>query len=171
MLCAAILPLVMAAEIGPMAAGVPARVPQFAVDGNTVALVFGSKQSIYFSSSTDAGKTFSEPVRVAESPVLPLTRHRGPRVVFSSGAIVVTAVVGTMASAGEHSHGLPSDGDLKAWRSEDRGRTWSKGVSVNDVTGASSEGLHSLAADAKGNLFAVAWYAKPFGSTHERSAK
>jgi hypothetical protein len=74
---------------------------------------------------------------------------------------VIIAVAGKIP-AGGHAHGLPSDGDLMAWRFGDSGKTWSKGVVVNDVPGAPTEGLHSLAADRKGNLFA-AWLDKRTG--------
>jgi hypothetical protein len=146
-------------SIGPMGPDAPDREPQMAVRGSTVALTFGAGNSIYFSRSDDSGKTFSVPVKVAESAIIPLTRHRGPRIVFSGSAIAITAVTGRTAATGEHSHGLPSDGDLLVWRSGDSGRTWSKGKMVNDVPGAPTEGLHALAADAKGTLFA-AWLDK-----------
>jgi hypothetical protein len=68
-------------------------------------------------------------------------------------------VVGRTQAEGPHAHGLPSDGDLIAWHSNDGGKSWSNGVLVNDVSGAPTEGLHALAADAKGNLFA-AWLDK-----------
>jgi hypothetical protein len=87
---------------------------------------------------------------------LPLTRHRGPRIAILDGAIVVTAVAGQRVAAGAHAHGLPSDGDLLAWRSLDGGVTWSKPVTINDVPSAPREGLHTLASDGHGNLFA-AW--------------
>ena len=90
---------------------------------------------------------------------MPLTRHRGPRIALAGRAIVIAAVVGKTAEGGGHGHGLPSDGDLIAWRSTDGGRSWSKGVVINDVPGAPTEGLHSLAGDAKGVLFA-AWLDK-----------
>jgi hypothetical protein len=70
--------------------------------------------------------------------------------------------MGRTLAEGVHAHGLPADGDLIAWRSDDGGRSWSKGVAVNDVPGAPTEGLHSLAADTKGNLFA-AWLDKRGG--------
>jgi hypothetical protein len=95
-------------------------------------------------------------VKVAEGEVIPLTRHRGPRIAFANHTIVITAVVGRILAGGPHAHGLPSDGDLIAWHSNDGGMSWSKGVAVNDVRGASTEGLHALAADAHGKLFA-AW--------------
>ncbi len=76
--------LLIAAGIGPMGPDAPAREPQLAVSGSIVALVFGAGNSIYFSRSTNSGKTFSVPVRVGGGPVIPLTRHRGPRIAFSA---------------------------------------------------------------------------------------
>ncbi len=77
---------------------------------------------------------------------------------------MITAVAGKTAAQGEHAHGLPSDGELIAWRSTDGGSTWSKGTSINDVPKAATEGLHGLAADANGHLFA-AWLDKRDGGT------
>lgn len=156
--------LVLALAIGPMGPDAPAREPQLAVNGSTVALAFGAGHSIYFSRSTDAGKTFSTPVKVGGGEIIPLTRHRGPRITFAGSAIVIAAVTGKTAAQGEHAHGLPSDGDLMAWRSTDGGKTWSKGISVNDVAGAATEGLHGLGADASGRLFA-AWLDKRSNGT------
>src|SRR5262249_9978472 len=116
---------------------------------------FGAGNTIYFSSSQDSGKTFSAPVKVAEAGVIPLSRHRGPRIVFVGNAIVINAVVGRTLEQGAHAHGLPSDGDLTSWRSVDDGKTWSKGISVNDVPAAATEGLHSLASD--GDRLFAAW--------------
>jgi BNR repeat-like domain len=146
----------LAVSVGPIAPDMPAKEPQMAVRGSKVALAFGAGNSIYFAISEDFGKTFSEPVRIAEAAVVPLTRHRGPRIVFAGGSIVVTAVAGKTLAGGAHAHGLPSDGDLVAWRSGDDGKTWSKGIVINDVPGAPTEGLHALATDNKGRLFA-AW--------------
>jgi len=134
----------------------PAREPQMAANGSTIALSFGAGKAIYVSRSVDSGNTFSAPVKVAEAEIVPLSRHRGPRIVFTKHSIVVTAVIGRTLAGGPHAHGLPSDGDLIAWHSTDGGVTWSKGVRVNDVPGAATEGLHALAVDGQGNLFA-AW--------------
>ncbi|MES1257964.1 MAG: sialidase family protein [Acidobacteriota bacterium] len=153
---------IAAVHLGPMAPDAPAREPQLAVRGSNVFLAFGAGDTIYFSASSDSGKTFSAPVSVANAPILPLTRHRGPRLAISGKAIVITAVTGKTAAQGAHAHGLPSDGDLLAWRSLDGGKTWSKGARVNDVPGAPTEGLHALASDAGGRLFA-AWLDKRSG--------
>ena len=155
------LPLLLASVVtfGPMRGDIPAREPQMASSGTTVALAFGAGKAIYVSVSRDGGKSFASPVQVAQSEILPLNRHRGPRVAISHGVIVVAAVGGTKEAAGAHSHGLPSDGDLWAWRSSDNGKTWSKATRINDVAGAPTEGLHALADDGKGNLLA-AWLDK-----------
>jgi hypothetical protein len=154
----------VAVSLGPSSNGEPAREPQVAVHGSTVALAYGAGHSIYFRRSDNRGKTFGAPVQVGEGVVVPLTRHRGPRVAFAGPAIVITAVTGKTAATGPHAHGLPSDGDLVAWRSVDGGKTWSRGTVVNDVPGAPTEGLHNLAADAKGRIFAV-WLDKRTGKT------
>jgi hypothetical protein len=75
-------------------------------------LTFGAGKAIYFSASRDAGLTFSAPVKVAEAEVLPLGRHRGPRIALSDGTIIISAVAGKKVAEGPHAHGLPSDGDL-----------------------------------------------------------
>lgn len=147
--------LLLAAVIGPIGSEA-AREPQLAISGSLVAMTFGSGNGVYFSRSHDSGRTFSMPVRVAEAPIVPLTRHRGPRIVISGSAIVISAVMGRMPSQEQHAHGLPSDGDLIAWRSLDGGKSWSKGTVINDVRGAPTEGLHALASAKNSNLFA-AW--------------
>jgi hypothetical protein len=158
----AVLFVSLAFQVAPIAADSPDHEPQMAAGGSTVALAFGAGKGIYCSVSKDGGAKFAAPVKVAEEQIVPLTRHRGPRIVFSGRSIVITAVAGKTAAGGEHAHGLPSDGDLLAWRSTDGGATWSQPVVVNDVPGAPTEGLHSLSADANGNLFA-AWLDKRSG--------
>jgi hypothetical protein len=46
-------------------------------------------------------------------------------------------------------------GDLISWRSTNGGKTWHRAGIANDVRGAAREGLHGMAADPAGNLFAV----------------
>ncbi|HVW10007.1 MAG TPA: sialidase family protein [Bryobacteraceae bacterium] len=154
----------MALSLGPASNGEPAHEPQLAVRGSTVALAYGAGQSIYFRRSDDRGKTFGAAVEVGKGTVVPLTRSRGPRITFAGSTIVITAVTGKTLAEGPHAHGLPTDGDLVSWRSLDGGKTWSHGTVVNDVPGAPTEGLHSLAADSKGRVFAV-WLDKRTGKT------
>jgi hypothetical protein len=70
------------------------------VSGSTVGLTFGAAKAIYFSASQDSGKTFSSPVKVAEAEILPLNRHRGPRIVMSGGIIAISAVGGKKLAEG-----------------------------------------------------------------------
>ena len=150
---------IFAAHVGPVSPDAPGREPQLAASGSTVVLVFGAGKAIYFSASHDQGKTFPAPTKVAEAGILPLTRHRGPRIALSGNTIVITAVTGNKFDDGPHAHGLPSDGDLLVWRSKDGGKTWSAGKAINDLPGSATEGLHALTADGKGTLFA-AWLDK-----------
>ena len=137
----------------------PAREPQLAANRSAVVLAFGAGRAIYFSSSHDGGKTFSTPSRVDEAGILPLSRHRGPRIALSGNTIVITAITGNRLAEDPHAHGLPTDGDLSVWRSQDGGGTWSQGKPINDVSGSATEGLHALASNGKGTLFA-AWLDK-----------
>jgi len=146
-------------HLGPMGPDAPAREPQIAANSSTVVLAFGAGKAIYFSSSHDRGRTFSPPAKVAEAGIIPLSRHRGPRIALSGKTIVITAVAGNKSEEGAHAHGLPSDGDLLVWRSQDGGKTWSQGKAINDVPASATEGLHALASDGKGALFA-AWLDK-----------
>ena len=154
-----LLGMLLAVSVGLIVPDAPAHQPQMAANGSMVALTFGAGRAIYFSVSHDSGRTFSTPMIVAEAEIVPLTRHRGPRIALSSGTIVISAVVGRTRAGGPHAHGLSSDGDLLVWRSIDGGKSWSKGVMVNDIPGAPTEGLHSLASDPKAGLFA-AWLDK-----------
>jgi hypothetical protein len=126
----------------------PGRQPVIATNGTIVGLVMGRDDGVYFARSSDGGRTFSEPVRVARPATLALGLRRGPRIAMAAGAIVITAIVGE--------RGGGADGDLVAWRSTDEGRTWSSGIRVNDAIGSAREGLHDLAAGGP-NLLAVAW--------------
>jgi hypothetical protein len=146
----------MASNIQPEATGVPFRQPQLAAAHGKVVMTFGGGSTIYFTSSPDQGRTFAAPVKVAETGALALGKHRGPRVVILKDAMVISAVAGKTVATGPHAHGLPEHGELTVWRSTDQGKSWRRAAVINDVPGAAREGLHAMAADAQGNLFA-AW--------------
>lgn len=120
----------------------PNRQPQMAAAGNTVAMVFGSGEGIWLARSQDSGRSFDTPSKVASLPKMLLGRHRGPRVVISGNALIVSAIAS-------------EPGDLVAWRSSDGGRTWSAPAVINDMPQAAREGLHAMAADADGHVAAV----------------
>ena len=137
-----ILGVLVLLDFLPASPEAPLRQPQLAARDGWVALAYGAGKEIRVAASKDWGATFSEPVKVAGLQSLMLGRHRGPRIALTRGAMVVTAVV--------------NEGDLLAWRSTDHGKTWTAGRAVNDVPGAAREGLHALAADGSGRVFA-AW--------------
>ena len=121
-----------------------AREPQLAIDGDkSVYAVYGMGGAVYVSASRDRGESFAAPVKVGEREKPALGMRRGPRIAVHDGVLTVTTI----------SH---ADGDLVAYRSDDRGRHWGAQVHVNDVSGSAREGLHAMAAAPNGTL-ACAW--------------
>src|SRR5688572_2680802 len=151
-----ILFLMTTRVIQPEGATAPSRQPQLASAHGLVAMTFGSGSTIYFASSRDGGRTFGKPSKVGETAALALGRHRGPRVAVVKDAIVISAIAGEKIATGPHAHGLPQSGDLAAWRSTDRGKTWTRFGVINDVPGSAREGLHAMVSRPDGTLFA-AW--------------
>jgi hypothetical protein len=126
-----------------------ASVPHVAagVDG-TVAVVFAVGDAIWCSLAPEVGQGFGEPVPVGARHRLARGLNRGPKVAVTPGAVVVVAICGESLGG--------RDGDLLAWRSTDRGASWTGPVRVNDVPGVAREGLHAVAAAPDGRLF-CAW--------------
>jgi hypothetical protein len=139
MLFAAVL---LALHLAPVSPNAPNRQPQLAAGHDTVALVFGSGDSIWLARSADNGRSFSPPSRIAELPKMSLGRHRGPRLVITGNTMIVSAV--------------PAGSDLFYWRSTDGGKTWSKPAVINDQPTSAREGLQAMAADDEGHV-AAAW--------------
>lgn len=109
--------------------------PQAAVDGlGRIYVVYGSGEAVYCSTSTDEGKTFGSPKKVADAPKLMLGKRRGPRVAISSGNVIVSAV---------------TNNNLVCWSSPNAGASFSKTLTqINDAEGSVPEGLHAEAATA-----------------------
>lgn len=117
--------------------------PQVAVAPNkNIYVAFGKGDLIYCTASSDGGKTFLRLREVASLPKLALGMRRGPRIVASDSQVTVSAV-------------SAQDGNLYAWTSTDDDQTWSKAVMINSVTNAAREGLHGMAGDGRGNIYAV----------------
>ena len=123
----------LAVLIPPVHPGTPNRQPALSSAPGYTALVFGSGTSVWYARSTDGGQSFSSPQQIADVPALMLGRHRGPRVAVAGKTVVVTAI-----SGGEN-------GNLLAWRSDDRGTSWSKtAVTVIDEALSAREGVQML---------------------------
>ncbi len=124
------------------------RQPQafVSVDG-TVDVVFATNDEIRLTTSHDQGATFQAATSSIRCPNLALGMRRGPRLVRTESAVIVTAIGGKQ--------GKGRDGDLHLWRSTDNGASWSEAVFVNDVSDSAREGLHGMAAGPAGHVWCV----------------
>jgi hypothetical protein len=134
------LALLLAIQIAPPDPQQSWRQPQLASDGTRIFLAFGGGAAIYSSVSEDDGESFSKPVTVTVAQGLMLGRHRGPRVGFQNGNVVITAITDKR--------------NLFAYTSSDFGKSWAKPVRINDVEGSAIEGLHAMAS-GNGMMFAT----------------
>ena len=117
--------------------------PQAAVSSDGIIhLVFGSGEEISYCSSSDDGKSFSKPSVAFRVPNLSLGMRRGPRITAFGDSLIIAAIGGKQ--------GKGRDGDLLAWRSNDRGESWKGPVNVNDSNGSAREGLHAMAVSSNG---------------------
>jgi hypothetical protein len=122
--------------------------PQVAVDSKgAIHVIFGVSDSIFYRRSDDAGKTFTDPILLAQVNAMSLGMRRGPRIAVTGSAICVTAIGGKQ--------GKGRDGDLLSLVSTDGGKTWSEPVIVNDTADAAREGLHAMASGPKNSLCCV----------------
>jgi len=63
--------ITLVASLGPMGPDAPAHEPQMVTRGPVVMMTFGAGKRIYFSTSSNGGETFSDPVSVGEGAILP----------------------------------------------------------------------------------------------------
>lgn len=156
----ALLSTVAALALGLFAApaqtSLPGVQPQLAALDDRVYLAFGLGDTIGVARSDDRGETFRTPTRLPLSGRLSLGMHRGPRVVATNSAVLVTAVAGAKRGG--------ADGDVVLFRSRDHGTSWAAPVVINDVAGSAREGLHALAARPSG-LVVIAWLDLRAGGT------
>ena len=116
------------------------RQPQVTVTpAGMVVVVFARDNSVYSMQSTDEGRSFVAPQKIADLDHLMVGMRRGPRVAATDKRIVVSA----------------PDADLFSFISEDMGKTWSPASRVNDKPGAASEGLQNVTALPDGSFYAV----------------
>lgn len=130
--------------VGP---AVPGQQPQMAHDGDRTFLVLAREQQVAILRSADAGRSFHEVAPIRVEGHMAAGMHRGPRVVVTPTAVLVTVVAGAQGG---------KDGDIVLYRSVDDGAHWLAPVIVNDVPGAAREGLHGMAATPDG-LVMLTW--------------
>ena len=142
--CSASDPVLIASGLGPQAP----KQPQAAVgDDGSVHVVYGIGDAVQYCRSLDGGATFEKSMQAFRVPNMSLGMRRGPRVVKTKNAIVVTTIGGQI--------GKGRDGDVLAWRSTDDGKTWQGPVRVNDTADSAREGLHAMASGADGSIWCV----------------
>lgn len=119
-----------------------AKQPQAVVANDNIHVTFAAGESIYLTTSTDAGKSFDSPRRVADLGGLMAGMRRGPRIVGNDKVIVVSAIGS-------------KDGNLVAWRSTDGGASWQGPSPVNGEPKSAREGLHAMAMGPEGQIACV----------------
>lgn len=142
--CSAGDPVIVASGKG---ANTPSQ-PQVAVGSEgSVHLVYGTGDAVQYCQSLDGGTTFGKAMQAFRVPNMSLGMRRGPRVVKTKDAIVITAIGGQI--------GKGRDGDVVAWRSMDDGKTWKGPVRVNDTADSAREGLHAMTSGLDGSIWCV----------------
>ena len=125
----------------------PKQPQAFVSTDGTVDVVFAVGDEIRVSTSRDRGASFALATSAVRCPNLAAGMRRGPRIVRTKTALVVTGIGGEQ--------GKGRDGDLFAWHSTDNGATWSDAVAVNDVPSSAREGLHGMTAMPNGDVECV----------------
>lgn len=116
--------------------------PQLTIDrSGTVRLVYGKDDEIYYSRSSDYGKTFSTPVIIGKVKEMHLGMTRGPQLASSRDFSMVTA--------------MDKVGNIHSFRLSHKTGKWERAGNVNDLQGSAPEGLMSIAADDKNTFYAV----------------
>lgn len=125
----------------------PKQPQAFVSTDGLIDVVYAVGDEIHLTTSRDRGISFSQAKASIHCQNMSAGMRRGPRVVRTKSALIVTAIGGKQ--------GKGRDGDLWAWRSTDQGTTWSDAVMVNDLPDAAREGLHGMAASSNGQVWSV----------------
>jgi hypothetical protein len=116
--------------------------PQVTTDNQGVIRVaFGRTDSIFCSTSSNHGKTFSKPVLVGVVPKMHLGMARGPQLATSADYSMITA--------------MDKKGDIHFFVLKHNEGGWERKGFVNDVRSSAPEGLMNIAADKQNNFYAT----------------
>lgn len=116
--------------------------PQSSLDNSgNIRIAYGRADSIFCSTSSNAGVSFSKPVFIGKIKGMHLGMTRGPQIASSADYSVITAIDQT--------------GNIHFFRLRHAANKWEyKGV-INDIPHSAPEGLMSIASDTKDNFYAV----------------
>lgn len=116
--------------------------PQLSMDNKgVVRIVFGRADSIFCSTSKDAGGTFSKPIFVGHIAGMHLGMTRGPQIASSASYSVITAI--------------DKSGNIHFFQLTHSSDKWGYKGLINDIGFSAPEGLMSIAADTQDNFYAV----------------
>jgi len=116
------------------------QMPNIAKDkAGNIHLVYGTGDSIMYSTLPDGGRSFATPSLIAVQPGLAASHTRGPQIAATTNGLLVTACTNA--------------GDIFSYIKEDSG-DWLQTARVNDRDTVAKENLMALAADGK-HVFAV----------------
>lgn len=117
--------------------------PDVCVDNKgQIKIVFGQDENLYYVTSGDNGKSFSQPVKVATLPQLASVSSRGAKIAATSDYTVIAAAT---FAGNIYSLGMPN-----------KTGKWSAPKKINDVDTIAKEGFVGLAA-GKSNQFYTVW--------------
>ncbi|MBF9253720.1 hypothetical protein I2I11_10485 [Pontibacter sp. 172403-2] len=91
--------------------------------------------------STDNGRSFSEPDKVATLPDMHLGMSRGPQIASSKNYSLITA--------------MDKAGNIHTYKLNHGSNKWTAAANVNDLQGSAPEGLMALTADNNDTFYAV----------------
>ena len=117
------------------------KAPSVIAEGNNVYMTYALGDSILFCFSSDKGKSFSTPEPVSVLPLLSLGGGRGPQIVSARGQLIIAAA--------------DSKGNVFSFNKKKNSVDWEKGGRINDVPEVAKEAFVSLAANDKGEVYAV----------------
>lgn len=106
-----------------------------------IAMVFGNKDSIYYSSSIDNGDSFSKPSLVANHNGLVLGYSSGPSIAITTKYEVVTAP--------------DTLGNLNAWSRPVDTESWTGPFRINDIEASAGENLSDIASTPDDIVYSV----------------
>ena len=117
--------------------------PALVVDqNNTVKVVFGLGEDVFYTSSSDGGHSFLKPQRVGGQPQLALGMTRGPQITSTRDYTVIAAAAHT--------------GKILVYRLKKKETRWSEPVSLLGADTTAKEGFVALA-NGKGNTVYATW--------------
>ncbi|PSR52749.1 hypothetical protein AHMF7605_04045 [Adhaeribacter arboris] len=116
--------------------------PAVAVDpNNTIKVVFGQAEEIFYTTSTNNGETFTPPQKIGKQKQLALGMTRGPQLTTTKDYTVIAAADPT--------------GKIMVYQLKNKSNQWGKPVNLLDQDTTAKEGFVALASGKDNTVHAV----------------